>query len=122
MKFLIVLFFISCGKNTLTEKTGLEFEPSPRLPSRSIDAPTPRTPRVTFNQLKEAFLERNCIGCHADMGSEESFLTRLEAGSPEKSLVYIKIDNGSMPPFGMPNREQNLKLLSTYILELAGRD
>ncbi len=59
----------------------------------------------------------NCAGCHAWATSYSGIAspTRIVATLPEKSLLYQKIENDSMPPSGKKLSKDEKALISAWL-------
>ena len=130
MKYLILMTILlaGCDINLAQEaKDDLEFNPpSEENPDRTTNdseepgeepGEEPEEPAIKYADLRKEFLDNKCMGCHGWIGNEEMAKRRIDAGMPERSILYIKIDNGSMPPFGTKVTEEELAKLEKYILQ-----
>lgn len=73
---------------------------------------------VTFEMLKSAIFDNQCLVCHAWAGNEQAVRTRIVPGQPERSRVYLRVEDGSMPIGGPELTLEQLDLLRRYIMEL----
>lgn len=72
-------------------------------------------PTPGFATLSSTILQPLCIGCHAWAGNEAQVQTRIVAGNPNASSLYVRMANGSMPQGGPPLNAQQLQVVADYI-------
>lgn len=114
---LLILIISQCLFSCAPQKAGdLEFNDEPqasRTPSSNL--PT----NVTFKQLQSQIINPlGCVNCHGDMKSASGFHKYLKPGEPFDSKTYLRLENGTMPPFGDNANKEQLELLEAYIREL----
>ncbi len=105
--------FISCNQASdaqieVTEST--QNLQSTQLPEENI---------VSFEQLKKQVLEPlSSTMCHGAMRQEAGLLKYLEEGEPFSSKVYLRMEDGTMPPRGNTATKEQLEILENYISDL----
>ena len=80
-------------------------------------SPTPMPDKVTYAMLKSSLLDDKCIGCHDLMSTEEGLMDFFTPGSPNTSPLYLRTADGTMPLYGSPLPEDQLKMIKRYIQE-----
>lgn len=66
----------------------------------------------TFTQIRNQIINGECLRCHGssggrggyNMGSYSQVITRVVQGNANASVLYDRVDGGSMPPGGMDSR------------------
>ena len=90
--------------------------------------------RVTFAQHVSPIFEARCVSCHGatkkkgglDVRTIEAIIKGGEsgpsvvAGDPEKSILWMRVDDGSMPPAGKPLTAAEKKAISDWIVGAKG--
>ncbi|MCB1179147.1 MAG: hypothetical protein KDK36_16295 [Leptospiraceae bacterium] len=109
--FLLILFFINCSNGKSSEKEYNIFLMGKILSELGITGTSSSTTNFnctnsspSFSTLASAGATNNCSSCHSgstlnaglDITTRSSVLSRITTGSPENSLLYIKITSGSM--------------------------
>jgi hypothetical protein len=108
LSVLSLFFFMSCQK-----ASNLEFsvnDPS----SFSLDP----NQQVTFAEIKSTILKPHCLSCHSSIGTESNLKNWITPGSPERSLLFTSIENGSMPKNQSPLDTKSLELIRNYINQM----
>ncbi|HXH29849.1 MAG TPA: hypothetical protein VNJ01_03450 [Bacteriovoracaceae bacterium] len=111
MKYILLssLFLSGC----LGSKSSLMFE------ERLSKTPPPQTLEVSeFEALKTAVLVPHCIGCHAGMEEESKVKEFITAGSPDESVLFLMVKDGSMPKGKPPLNSEELEKVRLYIESL----
>jgi hypothetical protein len=85
-------------------------------------APMQRFSRVDYAILKANILDRYCMSCHSEFGSESGVLLHVQPGHPEASELYLRVADGSMPKGQHRLDSSRLQVISTYIEGLANVD
>ena len=106
--FLFVLSLTSCEK--FVDNETRQFQIIETIEAELVD----------FKALKDNILTpKGCIGCHGDWASsEEGVDAYVVAGDPESSLLYLRVEDGTMPYRGVPLTELELELVRNYINNL----
>ncbi len=96
-------------------------EPDPN-PDADTDTPVkPDAPRPNPALLKSALeelLKPRCAFCHGWMNDDVALNERITPGRPLESSLYLRIEDGSMPPFGESFTEEELARISEAIKAL----
>ena len=110
MKLLIFILFISCQEIGTAEND--IFRDLPSL--TSIET-------VTYEQVNELVIQPfGCAGCHGDWaGTELGILSRVVAGDPSSSALFLRTQDGTMPLGGSGIGQARVDLIERYILDLA---
>ncbi len=88
----------------------------PPSPAPNGDTETPED-RITFQMISDEILTPRCLGCHSWANSEDETRNLFSAGEPENSPLYIRVADGSMPPFGGPLSDEEIAKIKQYILD-----
>lgn len=105
--FLMLLLF-ACEKSGTNEAT--LFQAAPTIGEGGVD----------FATLKSFILTPKCIRCHGWVADEGQVQSRITAGNPETSTLYIRLVNGSMPQGGPALTSSELAVVASYINGPAG--
>lgn len=101
--FLFLLFGLSaCEKSGTNE--ALLFQSAPQIGDG-----------VDFATLKSFILTPKCVRCHGWAGDEGQVQSRIVAGNPDASTLYIRVLNGSMPQGGPALTTRELEVVAAYI-------
>lgn len=73
------------------------------------------TGTVSFAELQQKFLVPQCLRCHAWVQDEASVASRVVAGNPAGSPLFIQVQSGRMPQGGPPATRGQIALLEAYI-------
>lgn len=80
--------------------------------------PTPQPQLEGYALVKEQFVDKKCVGCHAGLAKEETIpKSWLNKGSPETSKLYLSVANDRMPKWYDHATSLELQLVSDYIAE-----
>lgn len=109
-KFIILLTIIA----TLVSCKEIGSTESERFSEFRRVAPTEK---VSFSQLQENILVPfGCVRCHASWtATEDGLRSKFIPGEPFSSKLYLKVEDGSMPPGGPQIDSGRLELLEVYI-------
>lgn len=107
MKILMLLFLVSCVAKGTNESALFRSVPT-------IEG------GLNFATVQEFILGPQCVGCHAWAGDEALVRTRVVPGNPSASRLYTELASGRMPRGAAKLSPQQLKLVSDWIVALAG--
>lgn len=104
------LLLISCAPQKAGDLVYNEDPLSARGATR--DLPT----NISFKDLESKVLNPlGCLNCHGAMKSESGFKKYIKASEPFDSKAYLRMEDGSMPPFGTKASKEQLELVEAYI-------
>lgn len=99
---------------------------APSTVTEPITEPTPAptqtsSPLADYAQVRSQVLEsKDCLRCHADMGTEVGLDAYIVSGYPDQSMLYLRTVDRSMPRRGVPLDSSQLDLIRLYILNKKG--
>lgn len=109
LKFMTLTLTLSaCGYPT----GPLEFS------ERVVGAQSKEASTELLERVQKDLLAPRCSGCHGWAGSLETLLSRITPGEPTLSNVYLRIEDGSMPPFGASFTNEELERVAAAIRAL----
>lgn len=103
ISLILLLLLNSCGQS----RSGLVFV------DKTIQ--TSQINQVSFAEIKKNILEPNCIGCHTQAETEEGLAKWIFPGVPEKSKLFTRIEDGTMPLGASPLSTADLEFVRQYI-------
>lgn len=104
MKTMLILLFLLVG----CEKSGTSEH-------KLFQATPPIEGGVDFATLNSFILKPLCLRCHAWAADEGQVQSRVVAGNPEASSLYVRMANGSMPQGGPALTSAQLEVVAAYI-------
>jgi len=73
---------------------------------------------VKYSDLKAQILSPNCFSCHSDVQTEAGLSKWVTPGNPEQSLLFTRVEDGTMPKNARPLTTQQLEIIRNYINQL----
>ena len=110
MTMMLLFLFVSCHDTASELKFGTT--------DPTVSALDPSQP-ITFSQIKSTILSPHCLSCHSSVGTESNLKNWITPGSPENSVFFTTVENGSMPKYQSPLDTKSLEMIKIYIEQMA---